>query len=172
FKQQVMFTVTQIENMYWNLVNAYEDVRAKERALELAQRLEADNRKQVEIGTLAPIEVVNAQAQVATSNQNLIVSRTNLQLQEVLMKNALTRNGNDPVLIAAQVVPTDRMQLPSAEPVTPEQDLINEALQHRPELRISRIDMKNRELSVKSARNAMLPTLDLVGNYGGNGLAG
>ena len=97
-------------------------------------RKEADNRKQVEIGTLAPIEVVNAQAQVATANQNLIVSRTNLQFQQVLLKNALTRNGSDPVLIAADVVPTDRMQLPAAEPVTPIQDLINEAMQQRPEL--------------------------------------
>ena len=172
FRQQVMFTVAQIENMYWNLVNAYEDVKAKQRALELSQRLEADNRKQVEIGTLAPIEVVNAQAQVATANQNLIVSRTNLQFQQVLLKNALTRNGSDPVLIAADVVPTDRMQLPAAEPVTPIQDLINEAMQQRPELAISRIDMTNRQLSVKSARNAMLPTLDFVGNYGGQALAG
>jgi outer membrane protein len=172
FKQQVIFTVTQIENMYWNLVNAYEDVKAKDRAVELARRLEADNRKQVQIGTLAPIEIVNAQAQVATSNQNLIVSRTNLQLTQLLMKNALTKNASDPTVASADVVPTDRMQLPQAEPVTPVQDLINEALQNRPELAISRIDMTNRQLSVKSARNAMLPTLDAVGFYGGSALAG
>ena len=172
FKQQVMFTVAQIENMYWNLVNAYEDVKAKQRALELSQRLEADNRKQVQIGTLAPIEVVNAQAQVATANQNLIVSRTNLQLQQLLMKNALTRNANDQLLATADVVPTDRMQLPQAEAVTPIQDLINEALANRPELAISRIDMTNRLLSVKSARNVMLPSLDAIGNWGGAGLAG
>jgi outer membrane protein TolC len=172
FRQQIMFTVSQIENMYWNLVNAYEDVRAKQRAVELAQSLEANNRKQVEIGTLAPIEVVNAQAQVATSNQNLIISQTNLQLQQLLMKNALTRNQNDPVLAEAQVIPTDRMQLPQTEAVVPTQDLINEAMQRRPELAESRIDLTNREISKKAARNAMLPTLDLVGNYGGSSLAG
>lgn len=172
FRQQVIFTVTQIETLYWNLVTAYEDEKAKERALASAQQLEANNRKQVQAGTIAQIEIVNAQAQEAASQQALITSQTNLQLQQLLMKNAITRNENDPVLANASVVPTDRIQLPPSEPVVPTQDLVNEALQHRPELAQARIDLSNRTISKRAARNALLPTVDLVANYGGTGLAG
>jgi outer membrane protein TolC len=172
FRQQIIFTVTQIENMYWDLVNAYESLKASQRALQLANQLLTDNQKQVQIGTLAPIEVVNAQAQVASSNQNVIIAQTNLQLQQLLMKNAIEKNENDPVLAAADVVPTDRMQLPETEAITPLQDLIAEAMQRRPELAESRIDLSTRQMSMKAVRNAMLPSLDLVANWGGNGLAG
>jgi len=172
FRQQVIFTVTQIENLYWNLVSAYEDVQAKERALKLAQELETNNRRQVKAGTLAAIEIVNAQSQVAASNQALIASQTNLQLQQLLMKNAITKNQSDPVLAASPVIPTDRMELPVAEEVVPIQDLIEGALQRRPELAQSRVDLTNRAISKNSARNAMLPSVDLVANYGGTSLAG
>lgn len=172
FRQQIIFTVTQIENLYWNLVSAYEDVNAKQRALTLAQQLETNNRRQLQVGTLAQIDVVNAEAQVASAQQDLIISQTNLQLQQLLMKNAVTKHENDAVLAAAAVIPTDRMQLPAAEPVVPIQDLIQEALQHRPELAQARIDLTNRKISEQSARNAMLPALDLVANYGGTSLAG
>jgi outer membrane protein len=172
FRQQIIFTVTQIENLYWNLVSAYEDLNAKQRALTLAQQLEANNRRQLQVGTLAQIDVVNAEAQVASAQQDVIISQTNLQLQELLMKNAVTKDENQPVLAAAPVVPTDRMQLPPVEPVVPIQDLIQEALQRRPELAQARIDLTNRRISEQAARNAMLPALDLVANYGGNSLAG
>jgi outer membrane protein len=172
FRQQVIFTVTQIETLYWNLVTAYEDQKAKERVLASAQQLESNNRKQVQAGTIAQIEIVNAQAQVASSQQALITSQTNLELQQLLIKNAITRNENDPLLANAGVIPTDRMQLPASEPVLPTQDLVNEALQRRPELTQARIDLSNRTISKRAARNALLPTVDLVANYGGTGLAG
>jgi len=172
FRQQIIFTVTQIENLYWNLVSAYEDLTAKQRALALAQQLEANNRRQLQVGTLAQIDVVNAQAQVASAQQDVIISQTTLQLQELLMKNAITKHENNPALAAAAVVPTDRLQLPTVEPVEPIQDLIQEALQRRPELAQARIDLTNRRISEQSARNAMLPALDLVANYGGASLAG
>lgn len=172
FRQQVIFTVTQIETLYWNLVTAYEDQKAKERTLTSAQQLEANNRRQVQAGTLAQIEIVNAQAQVAASQQALITSQINLQLQQLLMRNAITRNENDPVLATANVVPTDRMQLPPSESVLPTQDLVNEALQRRPELAQARIDLTNRTISKRSAKNALLPTVDFVANYGGTGLSG
>jgi outer membrane protein len=172
FRQQVITTVTQIQNIYWDLVNAYEDVRVKERSLGLAEKTLADNKKQVEIGTLAPIEVVRAQSQVATSRQDLIVSQTNLQLQQLLVKNAVARDLNDQALAGADVVPTDTMSLPKQEPVRPTEELITDALAHRPELAQSRIDLTNREINKKAARNGLLPTVDLVGWYGASALAG
>src|SRR3954466_3623489 len=172
FRNQVIETVSQIENIYWDLVSAYENVTAKQRAVTLAQKTLSDNQKQVQIGTLAPIEVVRAQSTVAANQQVLIVAQTNLQLQQLLMKNALSRSLSDPILAAAPVIPTDVMAVPAEEPVTPTQDLINDALSHRADLAQSRIDLTNREINRKAAANGMLPTVDLVAFYGGTGLGG
>lgn len=172
FRLQVITTVDQIENLYWNLVYAYENVRVQQEALAFAQRTLEDNKKQVQVGTLAPIQVVNAQSTVATDQQNLILAQTNLELQELLMKNALSRSLEDPVLGEAEVIPTSTMQLPPKEPVTPTQDLISDGLSHRAELSESRIDLNSRELNNRAVRNAMLPTLNLYAYYGGSGIGG
>ena len=121
-------TVDQIENMYWDLVYAYENVRVQKEQLAFAQRTLSDTQKQVEIGTLAPIEVVRAQSTVATDQQTLTVALTNLQLQQLLMKNALSRTLVDPALADAEVIPTSTMELPAQEAVMPTQDLVNDAL--------------------------------------------
>jgi len=172
FRNQVIETVSQIENIYWDLVSAYENVKAKERSLALAQKTLSDNQKQVQIGTLAPLEVVRAQSTVAANQQGLIVAQTSLQLQQLLIKNALSRSLSDPILAAAPVIPTDTMAIPAEEPVTPIQDLINDALSHRPDLAQSRIDLTNREINRKAAANGLLPSIDLVAFYGGSGLGG
>jgi outer membrane protein len=172
FRNQVVATVTQIQNIYWDLVNAYEDVRVRERSLALAEKTLSDNKEQVRIGTLAPIEVVRSESEVATRNQELIQAQTVLQLQQLLIKNAITRNQTDPVLAEAPVIPTSKMELPAHDPVAPITDLIEEALAHRPELAQARIDLTNRNISRKAASNALLPSLDLVAWYGASGLAG
>ena len=172
FRLQVITTVDQIENLYWNLVYAYENVRVQQEALAFAQRTLADNQKQVQFGTLPPIQVVSAESTVSTDQQNVILAQTNLELQELLMKNALSRNLEDPILAGSEVIPTSTMQLPVQEPVVPTQDLINDALSHRAELAESRIDLNSREVNNKAVRNAMLPTLDLYAYYGGSGIGG
>jgi len=172
FRLQVVTTVDQIENLYWNLVFAYENVRVAQESLAFAQKTLSDNQKQVQIGSLAPIEVVRAQNTVAADQQSLIQAQTNLDLQQLLMKNALSRSLQDPTLATAAVIPTTTMALPSQEPVVPTEDLINQALQHRAELAESRIDMANRDISTKAIRNSLLPSLDLFAYYGGSGLGG
>ncbi len=172
FRLQIITTVDQIENLYWNLVFAYENVRVAQESLAFAQKTLSDNQKQVQIGSLAPIEVVRAQNTVAADQQSLIQAQTNLDLQQLLMKNALSRSLQDPTLASAEVIPTTTMALPDQEPVTPTQDLISEALQHRAELAESRIDLTNRDLSTKAIRNSLLPSLDLFAYYGGAGLGG
>jgi outer membrane protein TolC len=173
FRLQVITTVSQIQNIYWDLVNAYEDVKVKERSLTLAQKTLSDNQKQVEIGTLAPIEIVRAQSEASTRQQDLIVSQTNLQLQQLLIKNALSRSLTGPTVVTAEVIPTDTMLVVAAQvEVVPTQDLTNDALAHRAELAESRIDLKNREISTKAASNALLPSLDLFAYYGGSGVGG
>ena len=172
FRLQVITTVNQIQNIYWDLVNAYENVKVQEEALALANKTLSDNQKQVQIGTLAPIEIVRAQSVVATDQQQLTVARTTLELQQLLMKNALSRTLVDPQLAGAEVIPTSVMVVPDEEPVTPIQDLVNDALSHRAELAESRIDLVNRDITNKSAKNALLPTLSAFAYYGGSGVGG
>ena len=172
FRLQITTTVDQIENMYWDLVYAYENVRVQSEQLAFAQKTLSDNKKQVEIGTLAPIEVVRAQSTVASNQQTLTVAQTNLELQQLLMKNALSRTLVDPVLADADVIPTSTMELPAQEAVVPTQDLVNDALSHRPELAEQRINLSNTDISNKAIRNALLPTVDLFAYYGGSGLGG
>jgi outer membrane protein len=172
FRLQIITTVDQIENMYWDLVFAYENVRVQQESIAFAQKTLSDTQKQVQIGSLAPIEVVRAQSTVSSDQQSLIQAQNNLQLQQLLMKNALSRTLVDPALADAEVIPTSTIELPEQEPVIPTQDLVNDALGHRAELAESRIDLANREINNKAIRNLMLPTLDLFAYYGGSGLAG
>jgi outer membrane protein len=172
FRQQVISTVSQIQNIYWDLVSAFEAVKVQERSVALAEKTVSDNQAQVDVGTMAPIEIVRAKSDLAARRQDLIVAQSTLQLQQLLMKNAIARNVTNDLLDHAEVVPTDIMQVPPEEPVVPAQDLIADALAHRPELAQARIDLTNREITKSSARNALLPTVDLFGIYGGAGLAG
>src|SRR5229473_174277 len=172
FRLQIISTVDQIENMYWDLVFAYENVRVQNESLTFAQKTLSDTKKQVEIGTLAPIEVVRAQSTVATDQQALTVAQNNLELQQLLMKNALSRSIEDPVLADADVIPTSTMLVPQQEPATSTLELIAEALHQRAELTESSIDLDTRNLNNKTVRNAMLPTLDAFAYYGGSGVGG
>jgi len=172
FRLQIITTVNQIQTMYWDLVYAYENVRVQKESIAFAEKTLSDTKKQVEIGSLAPIEVVRAQSTVAQDQQALTVALTNLQLQQLLMKNALSRTLRDQTLAAAEVIPTSTMGLPETEQLQPTQDLVNEALRHRADLVESRIQLNTTELSNKAVRNSLLPTLDLFAYYGGSGLGG
>jgi outer membrane protein TolC len=174
FKDQVIATVTQIENIYWDLVSAYEQARVNEQSLAFANQTLENAKKQLQLESIPQMDVMKAEAEVSKRDQDLTVARTNLQLQESLMKNALTKSLDDPTLEEMPVVPTDRMQATSteADASAPILDLIAEGLRNRPELLETDVDLANRQISRQAARNALLPTLSLVGYYGGSGLAG
>jgi outer membrane protein len=172
FRLQIITSVDQIENMYWDLVYAYENLRVKQESLSFSQKTLSDTKKQVEIGSLAPIEAVRAQSTVAADEQALTVARTNLQLEQLIMKNALSRTLHDPVLANADVIPTSTMEVPENEQVQPTEELVNEALRHRAELVESRIQLNSQEMSNKALRSSLLPTLDAFAYYGGSGLGG
>ena len=172
FRLQIITTVDQIEDMYWDLVYAYENVRVQQEALTYAQKALDDSRQQAKVGTVPPIQVVSAQSTASTDQQNLILAQNNLELEKLLVKNALSRSIEDPMLAEADVIPTSTMRVPQEEAVVPTQDLINQALAHRAELVESRIDLNSRDLSSKAVRNAMLPTLDAFAYYSGSGVGG
>src|SRR3954451_21926976 len=173
FRLQIITSFDQIENMYWDLVFAYENQRVKEETLAFSQKTLSDTKKQVEIGSLAPIEAVRAQSTVAADEQALTVAKTNLQLQQLIMKNALSRTLHDPTLANADVVPTSTMEVPHEnEQVQPTEDLVNEALRHRAELVEGRIQLNSQQISNKGLHSLLLPTLDAYAYYGGAGLGG
>jgi outer membrane protein TolC len=172
FRLQIITTVDQIENMYWDLVFAYENLRVKQESLAFSEKTLSDTKKQVEIGSLAPIEAVRAQSTVAADQQALTVAKTNLQLEQLIMKNALSRTLRDPVLANADVIPTSTMEVPETEQVQPTEELVNEALRHRAELVQARIQLNSQEQSNKALRSSLLPTLDVFAYYGGSGLGG
>ena len=172
FRDQVVATITQIENIYWDLVNAYEQARVNEQSLNFAQQSFENSKKQLQLEAIPAMDVMKAEAEVSKRDQDLTIARTNLQLQASLIKNALTRSLEDPVLEEMPVVPTDTLQTLDIQTTETISDLINRALNSRPELLESDADLDNRQISRKAAKNALLPSLTLVGFYGGTGLAG
>jgi outer membrane protein TolC len=172
FKDQVIATVTQIENIYWDLVGAYEQTQVNEQSFAFAQQTFDNTKKQLQLESVPAMDVMRAEAEVSRRDQDLTVARTSLQLQETLMKNAITKSLDDPVLEAMQVVPTDRMQTIEEQGIQTAPNLISEAMHSRPELAESDIDLVNRQISRRAANNALLPSLSLVAFYGGSGLAG
>jgi len=172
FKSQVIATVTQIADIYWDLVAAYEAEKVTEQSFNFAQQSLDNAKKQLQLEAIPAMDVMRAEAEVSRRDQDLTVAKTTLQLQESLMKNALTRNLDDAALEAMPVIPTDTLDSVQEIPEKPTLDLITEALRDRPELSESDIDLQNREITRKAATNALLPTLALIGFYGGSGLAG
>jgi outer membrane protein TolC len=172
FRAQVIATVTQICDLYWDLVSAYDNEQVGERSVAFATETLNAGRKQLELQAIPEMDVLKEEGELATREQDLTVARTNLELQELYMKNAITRSLDDPVLEEMPVVPVDHIASridPIAEPI---QEMIAGALKSRTELQESSLDLENRELSRKTARNALLPSLGLYGFYAGSGYGG
>ncbi len=173
FRQQILYTINQIENIYWALVSDYENVQAKQRALEQSTRLASDNRKQLQIGTLAPLDVLNSDNQVSTDTQALITTQTALEYQQLIMKQAISRNLSDPVLSSAPVIPTDRVSLlEMPEEREPVEQLVQQAYANRPEIEQNILNLRNNEITLRAVKNNLLPTVDVYGFYGAAALGG
>lgn len=173
FRQQLINTVANVVQLYWNLVAAISTVNVNNQAVAVAQKLYDDNKKQVEIGTLAPIEVVRAEAQLATAQQALVAAQSSVLQLESVLKSALSRNGlANQAILNAHVVPTDPIRIPEVEAVEPIQDLVSRALDNRPDLAQSRIQIDNAQIALTGTRNALLPTLNAIGDLRSNALVG
>jgi outer membrane protein TolC len=173
FRQQVETTVVAVMELYWDLVSFNDAIQVGKDALAASQQLLENNRKQVEVGTLAQIEVVRAEAEIASREQALVVSQTRALQQETIIKTALSRTGvASPAIANAHIITTDVIRVPSVEPVVPIQDLTAQALASRPELVTSRIQLNNQELTIRGSKNGLLPTLDIVAGVSNGALAG
>jgi outer membrane protein TolC len=173
FKLQVETTVAAIMELYWQLVAFNEQVKVAQEAVAAAQRLYEDNKRQVEVGTLAPIEVTRAEAQIAAGEQQLTIAQTQVLQQETILKTALSRTGvASPSVADAHIITTDQINIPNVEAISPIQDMTAMALSSRPEMAQSRIQITNQLLTIRGSKNALLPALDAVANVANAGLAG
>ena len=173
FQQQVISTVKNVTDLYWDLVAFNDSLRIKQQALALAQKLYEDNKKRAAAGAIAPIDIIQAEAGVATAQLDLSGVDAQVLQQEMILKSAITRAGVDSLtIIDARIVPTDSIRIPNSEAVEPLQDMIAEAMENRPELRETEINLENSRLTMLGVKNAMRPGLDVFVNLTNNALAG
>lgn len=173
FRAQLLYTINQVEDIYWGLVSAYEDVAAKQSAANQSANLVRDDEKQLQQGAIAPLDLVNVRSQHATDMQALISAQSTLEYQQLLIKQAISRDLSNPVVANAPVIPTDRVSMVE----TPEEDasvdtLVREADQNSPTVEQALLTLKNDRLTLKALKNGLLPTLDVSAFYGAESLGG
>jgi outer membrane protein len=172
FAQQAITTVTNTITAYWELAFARENVKVQQQAVTVAQKLYEDNKKQLEIGSMAPLDVTRAESELATDRQNLIVAQT-VQLQdEQILKNAISKDPLAPNLLNVEIITTDQPKQPAAIETASFEESVKEAFAKRPDLQEQLLNLKNSDIDVKATRNALLPSLAIGGFYQSSGLAG
>jgi outer membrane protein len=172
FAQQVITTVSQVMTDYWELVYARGNVKVEEAAVAVSTKLYGDNKKQLEIGTMAPLDVLTAESELATDQQNLIVAQTNMLQQETILLVAITKDPLAGGLNGVEIVPTTPITTPDVIENIALQDAVQEAWKRRPEIIQADLNLKNAGIEVKATKNALLPSLNVFGQYSATGLGG
>jgi outer membrane protein TolC len=173
FRQQVIATVNNVVSLYWDLVSFNDSLRVRQQTLELNRQLYIDNKRRAELGALAEIDIVQAEAEMKSSQQDVVSQETQVLQQEAILKSTITRGGfNTPAVVAARIVPTDHFDVPSQDPVQPIQDMVGEAFQKRPEIEQSQLGLEDARINMLGTKNNLLPNLSVFVNLSNNGLAG
>jgi len=172
FAQQAITTVTNTITSYWELVYARANVNVQQQAVTVSQKLYNDNKKQLEIGTMAPLDVTRAESELATNTQNLIVAQTTRLQDELVLKNFISKDPTASNLIDVEIVPTDKPDAPQSIQLAPFADAVKEAFVNRPDVQEQMLNLKNGEIDVRATKNALLPLATLTGTYSSTGLAG
>jgi outer membrane protein TolC len=173
FKNQVITTVSSVVSLYWDLVTFDDELKIKQQTLDLDTKLYEDNKRRAELGAIAPIDIIQAEADMKAAQQDVITQESQVLQQEMILKNYITRSGMDtPAGAAARVVPTDHIVVPEKEPVMPIQDLMADALLNRPEVEQNQISLENARLDLKGVRNNLLPTLSATASFANAGQGG
>jgi outer membrane protein TolC len=171
FRTQLTATIVQVENAYWDMAQFQANVQVAEDSLAAAQKLYDDSKKQEAVGALAPLDVVSAQSAVAASERDLVVARTNLQIQELTLKSLLSKR-TDSELESAQVLTTDPLPAPRDGDIPTMQDAIADAFRDRSDLQIAQMNLLNEQISTQYTANNLLPTGNVFGQYAASGLEG
>jgi outer membrane protein TolC len=162
FRQQLVAQLVNAEDAYWDLIAAREAVGAADEALTVAQQLERNNRRELEVGLMSELDVVAAQSQVAASQRDLIVARTNVQYAELQLKSMFSKNLDEP-LASATIETTDAFRDPDSEPLPSLEDAVATANQNRPEVAIAAGNIKSQTDVLPFLKNALLPNVNIFG---------
>ncbi|MBI4479863.1 MAG: TolC family protein [Acidobacteria bacterium] len=160
FALQLIAQLTQAENQYWDLVAAKERVRSSEQSLQVSEQLLSDNRKQAEIGTLAPLDVISAESEVAGRRRDLIVAQTAEQLAELKLKNMLAKHLDD-TLAGALVETTDPLPDPQAADQPAFDEALATAMRSRPEIAQAEGNIRNQDVAVEYTNKKLKPAVSL-----------
>lgn len=172
FTQQAITTVTSTITAYWELVYARQNVDVQQQAVTVAEKLYNDNKKQLEIGTMAPLDVTRAESELATDRQNLIVAQTAQLQQQQVLRNAIAKDPMAPNLINVELVTTDKPTPPAVIEAASFEESVKEAFGKRPDLLEQAINLTNAGIDAKANKKALLPVATLNARYGSLGLAG
>jgi outer membrane protein len=172
FSQQAITTITNTITAYWELVYARENVKVQEQAVKVSEKLYSDNKKQLAIGTMAPLEVTRAESELASDRQNLIIAQTTELQDQLALKNYISKDPMASDLLDVEIIPLDKPETPATVAIAPFEDSVKEAFQKRPDLQEQYFNLKNAQIDVKATRNALLPTATFGAQYTSNGLAG
>jgi outer membrane protein TolC len=173
FKNQVMASVANVVSLYWDLVTDNEDLKVKQHTFELNKKLYQDNQRRAELGAIAPIDIIQAEAEMKSSQQDVLTAELQVLEQEMILKNVLTRSGMDNMaVVGARIVPTDHIDVPAQEAVRPVQDLLAEALANRPDVEQNAIGLEDARITTLGVKDAMLPQLNGFASFSNSGLAG
>ncbi|HYR44717.1 MAG TPA: TolC family protein [Terriglobia bacterium] len=171
FEKQAIDLVAQAERSYWDLVFAADDIKIKQRSMDLAQKTLSDNEIQVRIGTLAPIDLVQAESDLANRRVQYVTSTyTEVQTQDQVKKFITSQS--DPGLVLAKLMPSQTVRMPDASDVMPVEQAIKVALENRPEMKQLQLDLQSKKIDIEYTRNQLLPTVDLQASYVQNGVGG
>lgn len=165
----LMNTIYSVEEAYWNLVYAIENYKVKQQSLQLARDLLAKNQKEVEVGKLAPIEILNAEAVVASREADILQAEALIRRSEDVLKNIINLSEEEDMMVT-KIVPSDKPEFVKKEISL--DTALKEALERRPDLRMKKKDIETKELSLSVAKNQLLPSLNLTLSYWSPGVSG
>jgi len=168
-RKTIQDTIYDVTEAYWNLVYSIENLKVKKQSLILAQDLLAKNRRSVEVGTLAPMEILSAEAEVATREADILQAEALVKYNEDRLKTILNFSEEEEKGIS-EITALDKPQFAEKE-VNLEQSLLI-ALDKRPELQTSRLTLKNQEINLSYSKNQLLPNLSLSASYWSPGVSG
>jgi outer membrane protein TolC len=171
FRSQLFDLTVNVLNLYWDLVSAREQLKVRQRAVEITQKFVTDTRFEISIGAVPAFEISRAEAEQASRRQDLTIAQVNLRQSSNLLKEALSHTA-DPQLEAAEIIPLDSMEVPETEELAPVRDLLKSALGKRPDVAVSRLRDQTSEIALAGTTNPLLPSLQVTAQTYNRGLSG
>ncbi|HUB33217.1 MAG TPA: TolC family protein [Bryobacteraceae bacterium] len=171
FRAQMLDLVTSVLNLYWDYVNANDELRLRQHALELADKFRQDTRYEISIGALAGVEMPRAEAEFARNRQDVAIAEATLRERAIALKDAISHT-EDPALEQAQIVPLDRIEVADAEDLLPLRQMVAQAMAKRPDVAVSRIQDQTQAMGLAGTTNPLLPTLTMTLQTYNRGVAG